>query len=173
VKTIQYNTGQASDETHADGELRNSHKERRCGESSVYAQRFDERHTGAVPVPTAASVVALTCGLCVGGFGWLWCSSVWSVCPCAPACGPCVSCHLCVPAAPPGVLPVQCWMYMSGPEGKTWADRTDRHHHGFQRWGSFWRAHARPEANTTLLSHISRHTRLCALSIEAASDEAV
>ena len=28
MKTKQYNTGQASNETHADGELRNSHKER-------------------------------------------------------------------------------------------------------------------------------------------------
>jgi hypothetical protein len=34
VKTKQYNTGQASNETHADGELRNSHKERRCGETA-------------------------------------------------------------------------------------------------------------------------------------------
>jgi hypothetical protein len=34
VKTIQYNTGQTSDETHADGELRNSHKERKYGDIS-------------------------------------------------------------------------------------------------------------------------------------------
>jgi len=35
VKTIQYNTGQALHETHADGELRNSHKERKCGETQL------------------------------------------------------------------------------------------------------------------------------------------
>jgi hypothetical protein len=35
VKTKQYNTGQASHETHADGELRNSHKERKCGETQI------------------------------------------------------------------------------------------------------------------------------------------
>jgi len=44
---------------------------------------------------------------------------------------------------------------MSEPEGKTWADRTDRHHHGFQRWGSFWRAHAGGQHHTS-----GSHTRL-------------
>jgi hypothetical protein len=34
VKTIQYTTGQASDETHADGELRNSLKEK-IGETQI------------------------------------------------------------------------------------------------------------------------------------------
>ena len=38
MKTKQYNTGQASNETHADGELRNSHKERRCGETQICTQ---------------------------------------------------------------------------------------------------------------------------------------
>jgi hypothetical protein len=43
VKTIQYNTGQASDETHADGELRNSHKERRCGETHNIHSAFTSK----------------------------------------------------------------------------------------------------------------------------------
>ena len=47
----------------------------------------------------AASVVSLTCGMCVVGAWWVWMvvrsSSAWSVCLCAPACPvsgvPCVS----------------------------------------------------------------------------------
>ncbi len=38
MKTKQNNTGQASNEAHADGELRNSHKERRCGETQICTQ---------------------------------------------------------------------------------------------------------------------------------------
>ena len=45
MKTIQYNTIQASDETHADGELRNSHKERKCGETQICTQEAHSRFT--------------------------------------------------------------------------------------------------------------------------------
>ena len=48
MKTIQYNTGQASDETHADGDLRNSHKKRECGETHICTQEGARPPTWAV-----------------------------------------------------------------------------------------------------------------------------
>ena len=48
MKTKQNNTGQASTETHADGELRNSHKERKCGETQICTQEGARPPTWAV-----------------------------------------------------------------------------------------------------------------------------
>ena len=64
--------------------------------------------SGPVAVESAAaSVVSLTCGMCVVGAWWVWMvvrsSSAWSVCLCAPACPVSRVCPVCVPA-PPGVF---------------------------------------------------------------------
>ena len=49
-----------------------------------------ESAAASVPSRSRRIVVALTCGLCVGGFGWMVvrfvCVIRVSVCPCAPAC---------------------------------------------------------------------------------------
>jgi hypothetical protein len=48
VKTKTKQKGQASTETHADGELRNSHKERKCGETQICTQEGARPPTWAV-----------------------------------------------------------------------------------------------------------------------------
>jgi len=61
--------------------------------------------SGPVAVESAAaSVVSLTCGMCVVGAWWVWMvvrsSSAWSVCLCAPACPVSRVCPVCVPGSP-------------------------------------------------------------------------
>jgi len=87
---------------------------------------------------------------------------VWSVCPCAPACGPCVSCDLCVPAPPaPRCLPVECTCLNLKARPELIAlTGTITGFSGEDRFGVHM-----PEANTTLLGRIQ--------GFEAASDEAV